>query len=183
MSFWGELVDGVRDVAPALAGAAGTALSGGNPLAGAALASLARRLTGAGKDEPLESIAEGILGNPDQVMQFRLEARKLELDELRLRTLDVQDARKTLSVSQGAVVVSAVVLLSYFAAMLVAMFVEIPPGSVNIAYLLLGNLATGFGMVLTFWLGSSKGSKEKDAILARYVNAASADQTARQGGR
>ena len=180
MSAWGELLDTIKDAAPTLAAAAGTALTGGNPAGGAALAALARKLTGSGKDAQPDDMAEQILGDPDKLMQFRSKAREMELEELRIRTADVQNARQTLDKSYGAVVVSIVVLVGYFVAMIFAMTQEIPRASQSLAYLLLGNLATGFGMVLTFWLGSSVGSKNKDKILARYADAAKSDQAARR---
>lgn len=183
MSFWGQLVGSVKDVAPALAGAAGTALTGGNPIAGAALAALARKVTNGSPSENLDDLAEEILGDSDKLMEFRIESRKLELEELRLRTMDVQDARKMRDHSMGATLVSSVVLVGYFISMLVAMLWPIPPDSVALAYLLLGNLATGFGMVLSFWLGSSKSSKEIDATLERYVDAAKSDAAVRKGLR
>lgn len=176
MSLWDQLLDTARDVAPTLAGAAATIATGGNPAAGAAVSALARKLTGGRDDTDLDSMAQQILGDPARLQQFRLEMRQLELDELKIRTLDVQDARKTLQYSRGPVIISAVVVVGYFLATLIVMTIEIPPGSRNLAYLLLGNLGTAFGMVLTFWVGSSSGSKEKDKTMSMYMQAAKQDQ-------
>lgn len=178
--WWKQLLDTARDVAPSLAGAAATAATGGNVAAGAAVAAIARRLTGAGQNADLNDVAADILADPDKVLQFRLDMRKGELDELKIRTLDIQDARKTLTVSRGAVVVSVVVTSGYFLCMILVMTLPVPAGSQNLMYLLLGNLSTGFGMVLTFWLGSSTGSKAKDEVMATYVKAAQADAAARR---
>lgn len=183
MSFWRQLLDSVKDVAPSLAGVAGTMVSGGNPAAGAALAALARKITGGSPHDDLDDLAEAILGNSDQLIQFRLEARRLELEELKLRTLDTQDARKAVEKSRGAIYVSALVSAAFAAAVLMVLFVSVPEGSQAVAYLLLGTLAAAFAQVLNFWLGSSVGSKEKDAILSRYVDAAKTDAAARKGMR
>lgn len=179
MSIWQKLLSTAQDVAPALAGAAATAATGGNPAAGAAVAALARKLVGADPDADLDSVAGALLADPDALQQFRLEMRRLELEELRLRTLDVQDARRILDRSAGPIVISFVVVVGYFIATLLVMTNELPPGSENLAYLLLGNLGTGFGMVLTFWLGSSVGSKDKDQAMAKYADAAKRDQIER----
>jgi len=179
MSAWDRVLGVARDVAPTLAGAAATIATGGNPMAGAAVAALARRVVGAKADAPLEDVAEQLLGNPEAIQKFRVEMRQLELEELRLRTLDVQDARRILDRSAGPVVVSIIVVLGYFIATLLVMTNELPPGSENLAYLLLGNLGTGFGMVLTFWLGSSVGSKDKDQAMAKHADAAKRDQIER----
>lgn len=183
MSDWfSQLLGEVKDVAPTLVGAAGTVLSGGNVAVGGVLASLARKLTGTGADGNIQDAAKAILEDSDKLNQFRLQARQLELDELKLRTADVQDARKTLTVSHGAIIVSIIVLVAYGVSCWFVMFHAVPVGSQNLAYLLLGNLGTGFGMVLTFWLGSSLGSKNKDAIMGQYIAAAKADQAARAKG-
>jgi hypothetical protein len=179
--FFKRLLETVGDVAPTVAGLAATALSGGNPAAGALVGSVIKKILG---KEPqsaadLEDMARDILGDPEKIQQFRMAMRQAELEELRIRALDVQDARKTLDKSSGAVWISLFVVIAYTIAMTIAMTTVIPAGSQNLAYLLLGNLATGFGMVLTFWLGSSVGSKEKTAILQKYADAAKADQSAR----
>lgn len=179
MSFWEQLLSTAQDVAPTLAGAAATMASGGNPAAGAVVAALARKVLGVPSDTSLEEVSEQLMGDPIALQRFRIEMRQLELEELRLRTLDVQDARKLLDRSSGPIVVSIVVVLGYFIATLIVMTMALPAGSENLAYLLLGNLGTGFGMVLTFWLGSSVGSKNKDATMAKYADAAKQDQIAR----
>lgn len=174
MSSWNKVLDVVKDVAPTIAMIGGTAVGG--PAAGGILAALARKLTGSGENESLEDVAADLLGDPEKLQQFRLEARKLELEELRVRTLDVQDARKLAQVSVGAAVISFIVVLGYFLCVGAVLTMPIPEGSQNVAYLLLGTMGTGFGMVLTFWLGSSKGSKEKERIMEVYMKAAQRDQ-------
>jgi hypothetical protein len=179
MTPWKQLMETARDVAPALAGAAAALVSGGNPAAGGAAYALARKLTGAGTEEDLEVVASQILADPEMIQEFRLGMGRLEQCETRIRALDVQDARKTLAYSKGAIMISIIVLVSYFISALMVMTSEIPSGSQNLAYLLLGNLGTGFGMVLTFWLGSSVGSKQKGAVMDRYVEAARAGSGAK----
>lgn len=174
MSSWDKVLDVVKDVAPTVAMIGGTVAGG--PAIGGVLAALARKLTGAGENKPIEEVATDLLGDPVKLQEFRLEARKLELEELRVRTLDVQDARKLAQVSVGAAVISTIVVAGYFLCVWWVLSRPIPPGSENIAYLLLGTMGTGFGMVLTFWLGSSKGSKEKERIMETYLQAAKRDR-------
>jgi len=176
-----KLLETVSDVAPTVAGLAATALSGGNPAAGALVGSVIRKILGKAPQsaDELERMSARILGDPEKIQQFRMAMRQAELEELRIRALDVQDARKTLEKSRGAAIISSVVVAGYLIAVFTAMTLTIPEGSQNLAYLLLGNLGTGFGMVLTFWLGSSVGSKEKTAILQQYAAAAKSDQDAR----
>lgn len=182
MSALSDLLDIARDVAPSVAGAAATVVSGGNPAVGALVTSVLGGILG--KDGPttkedLEDMAGAILADPEKIQAFRLEMRKLELKELEIRTLDVKSARDTLSKSKGAVVLSTIVVTAFAVSVILVMTTAIPEGSQNLAYLLLGTLAAAFGGVLNFWLGSSVGSKDKTDILAAYAAAATSDQAAR----
>lgn len=182
MGAFGKLLDAASDIAPTIVGTAAAAATGGNPAVGVLVKGIMSKVLGKGGNT-VEEAATEILGDPEKIQQFRMEMRKAELEELRIRATDVQDARKTLTMSKGAVIVSAFVLTGYLAATATAMVIELPPGSRELAYLLLGNLGTGFGMVLTFWLGSSVGSKEKDAAMDRYVQAAQRDQQDKRSNR
>lgn len=177
MSMWEELLGAAKDVAPALAGAAGTALGG--PVGGAIAASIARKLTGSANDRPLDEVAADIMADPDKLLEFRRQMREAENRELEIRTRDVQDARATLQRSKGAIAVSALVTAAFAVAVFLVVGVEIPTGSQSVAYVMFGSLAAAFSQVLNFWLGSSMGSKEKDQMLARFSEAARADQAAR----
>ncbi|MBA1147429.1 hypothetical protein H0Z60_10210 [Ectothiorhodospiraceae bacterium WFHF3C12] len=177
--MWDKLMGLVKDAAPTLAGVAGTALTGGNPAGGAVLSSLARQLTGDGKDADLDQVAEQILADPEKLQEFRLRARKLDLKELELRTQDVQHARETHKDSQAPAIISVLVIVAFIGAVGTVMSVQIPEGSRNLAYLLLGHVAGAFSTVLAYWLGSSKGSKDKDRMMSAYADAARRDQQAR----
>ena len=39
----------------------------------------------------------------------------------------------------------------------------------DVAFIMLGTLAGGFSQVMTYWLGSSRGSKEKTELMASFV--------------
>jgi hypothetical protein len=181
-NFFDDLIGLAKDVAPSVAGMATTVATGGNPAAGALVASIFERILGrkpTGKDD-LEDMASEILGDPSKIQEFRLAMRQAELDELKIRTLDVQDARKLLTISKGAVYISILVVTGFFASVFVAMTETIPTESQNLAYLLIGTLASGFSSVLGYWLGSSQGSKQKTEILQSYAEASRIDQEARR---
>ncbi|MEM8956584.1 MAG: glycoside hydrolase family 108 protein [Pseudomonadota bacterium] len=124
-------------------------------------------------------------------------ARQAELERLRLdiagaanARADASDARDLLTgltrdrsvIAWGPVVVSAVVVLGFFATLLYLIngglspdrLVPTDPGSqlvfqiVNIA---VGTLTAGFATVISFWLGSSDGSRRKDVSLAQAQQA------------
>ena len=124
-------------------------------------------------------------------------ARQAELERLRLdiagaanARADAADARDLLTgltrdrsvIAWGPVVVSAVVVLGFFATLLYLIngglspdrLLPPDPGSqfvnqiVNIA---VGTLTAGFATVISFWLGSSDGSRRKDVSLAQAQQA------------
>jgi hypothetical protein len=181
MSF-SDLLDIAKDAAPTIAGMATTVATGGNPAAGAVVSAIFERIIGkkpkSGQD--FEDMATEILGNPEKLQAFRLQMRQAELEELRIRTLDIQDARKLMTVSKGAVWISILVVCGFFTSIILAMTQAIPEGSENLAYLLIGTLASGFSSVLGYWIGSSSGSKEKNQMLAVYAEAAKKDQADRR---
>lgn len=177
-----DLLDIAKDVAPSIAGMATTMATGGNPAAGALVSSIFERVLGKkpknAKD--FEEMAAEILGDPESIQKFRLEMRQAELEELRIRTLDVQNARKLMAVSKGAVWISILVVSGFFIAVILAMTQTIPAGSENLAYLLIGTLASAFSSVIGYWIGSSQGSQEKNQLLATYAEASKVDQLARR---
>lgn len=175
------LLKTASDVAPTVAGLAAAALTGGNPAVGGVVNSIVAKILGKDADgKTLEESAQAIMGDPEKLQAFRLEMRKAELEELRIRALDVQDARKLAKASKGPIILSTVVVVGYLAATTLAMTVTLPEASQSLAYLLLGNLGTGFGMVLTYWLGTSLGSQSKTQVMQRYMDAARSDQQSRR---
>ena len=176
-----KLLKTAGDVAPTIAGFAAAALTGGNPAVGGVVSSIVGKILG--KDAEGKTLEEGarmILGDPEKLQAFRLEMRKAELEELRIRTMDVQNARELAKSSKGPIILSTVVVVGYLAATTLAMTMALPEESQSLAYLLLGNLGTGFGMVLTYWLGTSLGSQAKTQIMQRYMEAAQIDQKTRR---
>ena len=53
----------------------------------------------------------------------------------------------------------------FFVLILTLMFVDIKDGSKEIVLTLLGSFATAFGMAMSYFFGSSEGSKEKTKLL------------------
>jgi membrane protein DedA with SNARE-associated domain len=94
------------------------------------------------------------------------------MDELNARLADIQNARATTvklveagsAISWGAPVVSVLVVAGFLALVGGMMFRTVPDSQV--ALVLFGSLSTAFGSVISYWLGSSAGSKDKDAMLA-----------------
>lgn len=117
--------------------------------------------------------------------------RELDVSELEKRLADAKDARTSMldlvragsPIGWGAPVISGIVTVGFFVTLIVVMRTEIPEGPTrDILNIIIGSLVAAFTAVTNFWIGSSQGSREKDATV-RSLQAAQAQQaqTAIQG--
>jgi len=53
----------------------------------------------------------------------------------------------------------------YFAAIVILVFFEVKQGSAQIVNIMLGSFGSAFGMAISYFFGSSEGSKEKTKLL------------------
>ena len=169
-----ELLQSVGELAPQLVKAAtGSHVS--------LVLSLARKITGK-KDGSADDVAAALIDNPQLLATFRQELARMELAEVEARLADTADARAQHRESHAPAIVSGIVAAAFAAAVLVILFVEVPTGSRNLAYLLLGMLGAMTQQACNYWLGSSQGSKAKTAIIQAFGSAARSDQEARRRG-
>lgn len=157
---------------------------------GAAVAQVARTVTGAGSDD---EAAAAIARDPALAAQVRVrlaeiaaqrEAQEIEaarseraaeLDALRAQLADVASARaQTVSLAQAGsrvqwapVVVSVLVLATFGVVMWAALTRTLPAGSETILNMLLGTLAAMATSTVGYWVGSSAGSAQKTDLLYR----------------
>jgi hypothetical protein len=91
--WWKDLVEHLKQFAPTLLGAAGTVAGG--PVAGAALAAVARAIAGKGEDADLDDVASAILGSPELRVKMEEIALQRELAHLDIEkaTMDAETAR------------------------------------------------------------------------------------------
>lgn len=65
----------------------------------------------------------------------------------------------------GAVLVSVMVVAFFGGILTIWIFVSVRPENQSILNVLVGALAAAFIQVISYWVGSSSGSKGKDALL------------------
>jgi len=166
----------ISSIAPMLA----TALGG--PLAGLAVESLGKAL---GMDQPTvakvkEVFIQGSLTG-DQIAQIKaaelalqVRIRELDISEQQLYAVDRDSARKMQIVTQSnwpgvlsAITTAAV--LGVIAARMSGM--AIPEDATTTQ--LIGSLTTGWGLCLSYWFGTTRGSSEKSQLLAQSLPPAS----------
>lgn len=174
----------LRAGAPLVGGLLQTvATTAGGPLVGAAtgaiLGTLAEAL-GLPADAKPEEVAKQMKADPDAAAKAAAKAEDEHgeaADELTAILEDRQDARRQTvelakegsAIAWGAPVVSAVVLVSFAALSLLAMKPELTGVRTDVVLYLLGawqSLAAG---VVGYWVGSSKSSHNKDALLAGMI--------------
>lgn len=159
---WKKLV---ASVAPVL----GTALGG--PFGGMATKFLAGKLLG-DEDAGEEALEQAISGaNPDLMFKlkeldkdFKLEMKRIGLEEKQLVVEDRKDARKLFSVDKRPqIILSGIFIGGYFVlvyALITGGFV-IDPSQTALVATLIGVLTAGVANIMQFWFGSSSGSKDK----------------------
>lgn len=166
-----------------LAGAAGPLLGGlvGGPAGAAVGAVVGKGLAAAlGTEDTPEAVAEAVQKDPakaeaavkqiaaDPVLMGRLTAEEAAVKRAEIAAADTQDARRhEMALWQAGAKVAwspaiiSVLIVVLFAAVTGAHFWKAIPENSN-TQLLIGCLIANFTQVVSYWLGSSAGSREKD---------------------
>ena len=154
-----DLFNILKGIAPTLA----TAVAG--PLGGAAVTALANKL---GVSDSVDAVAKAISGDPAAAQKIA----ELELEYAKLNTQDRDSARKAyaaIATSENAtkldklvvpVLALGVVGLA-FLLIGVLMFVDTPNDQQQLVIFALGFITSAAGQVLSFYFGSSQGSRDK----------------------
>jgi len=162
-------------VAPTL----GTALGG--PLGGMAGAVIAKAVMG--KEQATEAELSTALANatPDQLLalkkadqDFATQMKSLDVDIFKLETADVQSARSLFAINVWPQsILSGLFVGGYFAILgiVVSGHVTIPVEIKDMATVLIGVMSASVTAIMSYWFGSSFGSREKSAMLAASVPA------------
>jgi hypothetical protein len=154
-----ELFNILKGIAPTLA----TAVAG--PLGGAAVTALAAKL---GVSDSVDAVAKAIAGDPAAAQKIA----ELELEYAKLNAQDRDSARKAytaIATSENAtkldklvvpILALGVVGLA-FSLIGVLMFIDTPNDQQQLVIFALGFITSAAGQVLSFYFGSSQGSKDK----------------------
>jgi hypothetical protein len=152
----------------------GSALGG--PFGGIAAGFIAEKLGLEGKT--VDAVTKALTDNKmtaDQVTAIRLAEidftkfmAQNEITKDQLDTQNTADARAMqVAVKSSTPDILAVIIVTGFFGILIAMMLGLLTASDQQALLiLLGSLSAGFGAVLNFFFGSSRGSQNKDVLLA-----------------
>jgi hypothetical protein len=162
-----ELFNLLKGIAPTLA----TAVAG--PLGGAAVTALANKF---GVSDSIDAVAKAIAGDPQAAEKLQ----ELELEYAKLDAQDRDSARKAyaaVATSENAtklekmvvpILALGVVGLA-FGLIGILMFVDTPNDQQQLVIFALGFITSAAGQVLSFYFGSSQGSKDKTEDMKAMV--------------
>ena len=154
-----DLLGLIKNIAPTLAGAVA------GPLGAAAVSAIASKL---GVSDSVEEVAKAIAGDPQAAQKLA----ELELEYAKLDAQDRDSARKAYSAvatSENStkleklvvpILALGVVGLA-FTLIGILMFVDTPSDQQQLVIFALGFITSAAGQVLSFYFGSSQGSKDK----------------------
>lgn len=162
---WKDLASTVAKSAPAL----GAALGGP---AGAAVGGLIAAAFGV--DRNAAAVAEAVANDPEAAVKLReIELRHAEvLAELMTQRYlgemaDTQHARTTHRDSQMPAILTVALFLMVVGLIAALMYQPTPESNSEVIYLVTGQIIGAFATAIAYWLGSSRGSAEKQRELER----------------
>jgi hypothetical protein len=91
-----------------------------------------------------------------------LESTYADLQNARQQTIDL--AKEGSSIAWATPVISLVIVVGFYSLVVALLFKSVPDSQG--VMILFGSLATAFGQVCNYWLGSSQGSTDKTATLS-----------------
>jgi hypothetical protein len=166
----------LRDILQPIATTLATAVGG--PFAGIAIEAIGKAI---GMDEPtVDKVTKVLTGGNltgEQIaalkaaeQAFILRCKELDIDLTRLAAEDRKDARAMLIATRARTpaLLSWLVILGNFFTMFYLMKYGKPTGLDDVILgRMLGTIDMAFGLVLSFWLGTSHGSRTKDELLGK----------------
>lgn len=164
MTDWKQIGKAVADSAPILGG-----LLGG-PAGSAAGALIASALGTSGDPD---AVLAKIKSDPAVMMQIKqLEAderqhiRDLQIQTLQAELADVQSARVTHANSRMPAIITVCLGVMTIAALSCLVYYPIPDNNRDLAINYGGQIIGLFGTAVAYWIGTSRSSAAKDAIIA-----------------
>lgn len=161
---WSELGKKVADFAPLLGSALGPVGAGVGALISSEF----------GTENTPDAINSFITGNPDaQVKLKEIElAHKTQLQEIKLKTLqaelgDKQNARSAHEKSKMPAYLSVGLTLIIMLIVFMLFWVNVPSGSREVLFMLLGVVIKEWGSAMQYWFGTTRGSEDKTRLLGK----------------
>jgi hypothetical protein len=172
---WKDVGKLIKKSAPIL----GTVFTGNIPSAISAAGALLADKFGGDPDNPNE-LYERLNNDPETLLKLKeiesensIELRRLAIAEAEVYATDVRNARSREiqltkirgKTDRNLTLIAWAVIVGFLGLTGALTFTGVPEASTDVIYMLYGALATGFGGILNYYFGSSRGSKDKTDIL------------------
>jgi len=167
-----QLLNLVRTVAPSIATAVG------GPLAGMATRAISEALLGKPDGTEAELVEAAKSATPEQLLalkqaeqNFTVRMKELDIDIQRIDAADRNSARER-EVKTGdwtPRVLAAAVTLGFFGVLGSILQYGLPPQGGEALLIMLGTLGTAWGVIISYYFGSSAGSREKTQQLNQVL--------------
>lgn len=167
-----QLLNLVRTVAPTLATAVG------GPLAGMATRVISEALLGKPDGTEAELVEAAKVATPEQLLalknaeqDFAVRMRELDVDLERIAQADRTSARdretKTGDITPRFL--AAAITIGFFSVLGYMIQYGLPPQGGEAMLVMLGTLGTAWGAIISYYFGSSAGSREKTTAINQMV--------------
>ncbi len=157
---WSELGEKIAGFAPLLGAAVG------GP-AGGAIGTLVASAFGS-ENEP-DAIMTAINANPEAALKLKnleldnkVELQRVILETARIELADKQNARKENKHSKMPAILSVSLSLIIVAIIYLLFYTEVPEGSKDVLFMLLGVVVKEWGGAMQYWFGTTRSSADKD---------------------
>lgn len=180
MAFeWKDVGNAVSSAAPVVGSILGGVFAGGpgSNLGGAAGNAISKLLSSLGlaDNSTPDQVMTAIGSDPNIALKLKMAEMDYKIAEQKMYIEDVQNARSMMVETTKATgkrdtnlyILSWVIVCGFFGLVALLFFVPMPKDSNGVIVLLFGSLAAAFGAVVGYFFGSSKGSADKTALLAK----------------
>ena len=121
--------------------------------------------------------------SPEEAQQFKLELARMQLESYKTQISDIQSARQMQMANRSVWpgVLTVLMTIGFFGLLSIIIFKGVPTTNEaggQAILLLIGSVISGFGMVLSFWFGTTNGSQNKDQMLMNSIPVSTTTQTA-----
>ena len=161
---WSELGKKVANYAPLLGSALGPVGAGVGALISSEF----------GTSNTPDAINDFLVGNPESKVKLReIElTHKEKLQDIALQTLkaelsDKQNARSAHSKSKMPAYLSVGLTLIIMSIVFMLFWVDVPSGSREVLFMLLGVVIKEWGSAMQYWFGTTRGSEDKTRLLGK----------------
>lgn len=159
----------ITDIAPQI----GSFFGAPGIVAGTAVKILGKTF-GLGEDAKPEEIIKA-LGDPEAQIKLLVAQQTYELEVLKENFKDTQNARIreieheriTGKTDYNLYILAWVIVIGFFVLTGILLKIPVPEDQNGVIFMLFGALVAGFGQVLQFFFGSSKGSQDKSEQMAQ----------------